>query len=753
MKNLRRAVLGVLFVASLVTSLAWADSDPPGRVARLQYMTGSVSIQPRGTEDWVAGSVNRPLTTSDNVWTDKSSRAELNVGGGVLRMNDETSVTLSNVSDNIIQIQVHQGIVNLRVRKLYSGETYEVDTPNLAFTIQKAGEYRFDVNSDGDATVVTVRKGEGDATGDGPSVHVRAGEQARFSNGTTLAHQIADASSFDGFDDWCRVRFRREDRSVSARYVGSGVIGYEDLDDYGYWETAPSYGNVWYPRTVYAGWAPYRYGHWVYVWPWGWTWVDDSPWGFAPFHYGRWVYYRNRWGWAPGPIYYRPVYAPALVTWFGGPGWGVSFGFGPGGGYGWCPLGWGEPYYPWYGVSRGYFRNVNVTNTHITNITHITNVYYTSPPNRFGHPNTQFANMRAPGGITAVPRGTLERGMPVARTNVPVTRTQIAGAPMGGVRDVTPNRNNFGGEQTGRIAPTPRSEIANRGVMTRLAPPTGPNRESGLSGEGNRSMPSRSNEPASHSLPPTTASQDASASSPVARRVPRPPIAGTTPARGNPGMTQFSNNREGGSPEIRSSVPHPPSSGVTQRNGAQGGHNVPRPPSNPEIRRTSENGPGITVQHDGGGDRLVTSTGSQGGRSNHVDSGSGSTERHAVPRPTGPVLPASSDRGAVRSSAAGSEGGRGYSEGRNYGDQRSAQPRSEGPRYESPRNEGPRSMGPSGSYGGGGGSRSSGPSGSYGGGGGSVGRSAPSGGGGASAGGGRSGGSPSRGSGPHMGHR
>ena len=65
-----------------------------------------------------------------------------------------------------------------------------------------------------------------------------------------------------------------------------------------------------------------------------------------------------------------------------------SIGFGSGGGYGWCPLGWGEPYYPWYHSSRGYFRNVNVTNTRIVNITNITNNYYNNPPNRFGHQNT-----------------------------------------------------------------------------------------------------------------------------------------------------------------------------------------------------------------------------------------------------------------------------------------------------------------------------------------------------------------------------
>src|SRR5262249_27551420 len=162
-------------------------------------------------------------------------------------------------------------------------------------------------------------------------------------------------------DDWCQVRDRRLDDSYSARYVAPGVVGYEDLDDYGNWRTVPEYGAVWVPTVVVPGWAPYRFGHWVWIDPWGWTWVDDAAWGFAPFHYGRWVFVDGFWGWAPGPRFYRPVYAPALVAWFGGPGWGVSFGFGEG--FGWCPLGFGEPFFPWYGVSRGYFRNVNITNT------------------------------------------------------------------------------------------------------------------------------------------------------------------------------------------------------------------------------------------------------------------------------------------------------------------------------------------------------------------------------------------------------
>ena len=310
LRHSSKAVLVLLLLA--VASLA-AFADPPGRVARVQYVGGSVSVQPHGTDDWVEATLNRPLTNADNIWTDNDSRAELNVGTGVMRMNAMSSLTLTNVSDNTVQVQLHQGTLNLRIRHLWDGEIYEIDTPNFAFTIQKSGEYRFDVDPDKDASVVTVWKGEGDATGDGPAVRVHSKEQARFRNGNSLAHSIERAPGFDGFDDWCRVRDERLDHSYSARYVPRDTIGYEDLDDYGHWRVVEPYGPVWVP-AVAPGWAPYSYGHWVWIDPWGWTWVDDAPWGFAPFHYGRWVYYQSYWGWVPGPYYVRPYYAPALVA-------------------------------------------------------------------------------------------------------------------------------------------------------------------------------------------------------------------------------------------------------------------------------------------------------------------------------------------------------------------------------------------------------------------------------------------------------
>jgi len=66
-----------------------------------------------------------------------------------------------------------------------------------------------------------------------------------------------------------------EDRSQSSRYVSSDVIGYEDLDDNA--AGAPRLNMAPFVSTqTIVGWAPYRYGHWVWISPWGWTWVDDA---------------------------------------------------------------------------------------------------------------------------------------------------------------------------------------------------------------------------------------------------------------------------------------------------------------------------------------------------------------------------------------------------------------------------------------------------------------------------------------------
>ncbi len=60
--------------------------DPPTRVARLNYVQGSVSFQPAGEQDWLEADINRPLTTGDNLWADKDSRGEIHIGATSIRL-------------------------------------------------------------------------------------------------------------------------------------------------------------------------------------------------------------------------------------------------------------------------------------------------------------------------------------------------------------------------------------------------------------------------------------------------------------------------------------------------------------------------------------------------------------------------------------------------------------------------------------------------------------------------------------------
>ncbi len=489
--------------------------EPPSRVARLQYMSGSVSIQPQGTGDWAAGVINRPLTSSDNIWTDKDSRAELNVGSGLIRMDSESSLTLTGVTDNSTQLELHQGSLSLRVRDLAQGETYEIDTPNTAFTVQTPGEYRVDVNSNGNSSLVTVWRGEGQASTNGSNIDVKAGQQARFGDGSSGNGDIAQAGAPDSFDTWCQGRDQRDRNSVSARYVSPDVIGSEDLDEYGTWRDTPDYGEVWTPSDVSADWAPYHDGRWDWVSPWGWTWVDDEPWGFAPFHYGRWVYGSGYWGWAPGPYWGRPFYAPALVGWFGGAGWGFGLGFGFGGGIGWCPLGWGEPFFPWYHTGWGYFNRINIYNTRINNIGRFRE--------GFGRPGFgagfHYANLNAPGGRFAVSQRVFANSMSVRNQGVRMSASQFDHVSLGSRVPVSPTRvSRLGG--VGRAAAVPPARAFSRATVSRAS--LGGDARVANRGTSTASF-ARSNGAAVNSRSAVSTNRGFSSTSASSHYVPRPP--------------------------------------------------------------------------------------------------------------------------------------------------------------------------------------------------------------------------------------
>ena len=403
----RRSLILLLpfMLSGLFVSVVCADEgDPPGRVARLSLIQGKVTFQPSGETDWSEASVNRPVTTGDRLYADQGARAELEVGPFAVRLSQATDVTLANLNDQLMQLGVGQGSVRVTVYQLPDNNTVEIDTPNGALILQAAGSYRVDTAPDGNSTQVTVNAGTLQVSAGDLSKTLHSNEAVQLTGTGPVMASSVSVPSADEFDRWCGGRDQRIERSASVRSVGPAVPGGEDLDTYGRWSEEPGYGQVWYPSNVPPDWVPYRNGHWAFIEPWGWTWVEAEPWGYAPFHYGRWAHIGPIWAWVPGPVVVRPVYAPALVAFVGGPGFGIGIGVGV---QAWFPLGPREPYEPWYHHGPTYIREVNVVN-----VTNVTNIHYV---------NREVA-------VTAVPGDVFRGGQPVARGMVRVAPEQLAHA-------------------------------------------------------------------------------------------------------------------------------------------------------------------------------------------------------------------------------------------------------------------------------------------------------------------------------------
>jgi len=433
------------------------EPDPPDRAARLSYTEGDVSMQPAGEEEWAPAIVNRPLTTGDKLWTGRDARAEIYVGPAAIRLADDTGFSFLNVDDDTIQMRMTAGVIYVSIRALNGSDHIEIDTPQIALSILRPGNYRVEVNNAGDATTVKVTDGEAEADGPAQNVIVHAQQVVTFRGFDELVAQWGTLGDPDEFDSWSLDRERRYDLAATSRtaeYVSPDVTGYEDLEDNGSWSSEPDYGYVWTPRVA-MGWAPYQYGRWVSVAPWGWTWIDDPPWGSAPFHYGSWAHVRERWCWVPGPRHVRAVYAPALVGWIGPPGVRV----------GWFPLGPREVYVPYRRYSHRYLERVNVSNTVIVNRTYLNEVY------NHRRANVPYRNRGVPGAVTSVARETFASGGRVGDHRVRGNDSEFAHARVTEGPQVAPGRDSrFGGapRMHGRVPPP---TVENRQVIVKRAPP------------------------------------------------------------------------------------------------------------------------------------------------------------------------------------------------------------------------------------------------------------------------------------------
>jgi len=427
------------------------------------------------------------------------------------------------------------------VREIPAGHTVEIDTPNAAFTIERKGYYHVDLAED--TTSFRAHRG-GAATvtpAAGAATTVGANQQVAVTGAETPTVETSAAPPLTAWDRWNNQRTTYVIQPTNAQNVSPGVYGTEELAQHGTWRTEENYGPVWAPASVPPGWVPYSTGRWIWDPRFGWTWLDAAPWGWAPYHYGRWVFVRGYWGWAPGPVVVRPVYAPALVVFLGGP---VAVAVRP---VHWAPLGWGEPIIPWWGrpgfvgvawwggwggprvvnnVVVNRTTTVNVTNINVYSNVHVHNAVVGVSEDRFGRGAVQTTRVDDARVRDLTPvRGPLQV-KPVAASAMSAERSSLAPPPAVRERTVVATRTprdfspalraqGLGAEREAsvpatkeRIVPAPKRTVT-------AAPPDSPT--SGLRPRGPETPNARRQEPSS------APSGAPSAPHPAPRNAPAPP--------------------------------------------------------------------------------------------------------------------------------------------------------------------------------------------------------------------------------------
>src|SRR5450756_1726105 len=169
------ALLGALALASASQAQSPYGDDIQQTVVRVAYLSGEVSYS-RGDnpDDWQPASLNFPMTLGDRLYTASGSRLELQTEGATIYLAPETDLAALNLTYDVKQFSLGMGSASFRIRQIGSGESFEVDTPNAAVTFDGAGEYRIDVDRNGNTRVI-VNRGHATVAAAGGEVPLEAG--------------------------------------------------------------------------------------------------------------------------------------------------------------------------------------------------------------------------------------------------------------------------------------------------------------------------------------------------------------------------------------------------------------------------------------------------------------------------------------------------------------------------------------------------------------------------------------------------
>ena len=197
-------LLAALLAVAAVPALADAG-DPPSRVARLSYQSGTVSFRPGTVEEWTAASLNYPLTTGDHLWADAGAQVEMHIGSTAIRMGSQTALAILNLDDQMAQLSL------TRACSRSTSGTWETRKPTKSTRPMWRWLWCGRAITASMSMAITTSPpspcgaGKPQVNGGGAAFAVHAGQSARISGVDTVSQEMGSAPPPDQFDGWCQT--------------------------------------------------------------------------------------------------------------------------------------------------------------------------------------------------------------------------------------------------------------------------------------------------------------------------------------------------------------------------------------------------------------------------------------------------------------------------------------------------------------------------------------------------------------------
>jgi uncharacterized membrane protein YgcG len=302
-----KLLLVLILLAMILPLAARAQSRPEGRVLRLSYVDGQVSLLQGNETQFEQAVANMPLVENTLVQTGDNGRAEIQFeDGSVVRVVPGSQFQigqLSGTTQGALQSSVTllSGEAYFELRPA-TGDTFTVTASGAQITPVPTGSFRIDLGAQ--PQQIAVSDGGIRVTHGGDySAQVNADQTLNLNDQDPTHYQIAQGTTSSPDDQWNEDRDQtiyKEQAGATGAQSGGDSAGWDDLDYYGQFYDVPGAGSVWQPYGVDANWDPYDAGYWAYY-PWGYSWISAYPWGWAPYHCGYWNYFDGfGWGWVNG---------------------------------------------------------------------------------------------------------------------------------------------------------------------------------------------------------------------------------------------------------------------------------------------------------------------------------------------------------------------------------------------------------------------------------------------------------------------